>query len=171
MDIFPEVHYYYCKRLSDLDKKFDINLFPKLCLLNKNISFCFRGDDLFIEDPNNKDILYFTIGFMKFDPVDDFPKYFHFGIQFLSKYQLCFDPKNKIIAYYGFKEEYNPKKKSKSYSYIIYISIIVILAIILFSLGMLLQKKLTKIPRKIRANELNDDDFLYEKKECNLPID
>ena len=170
MDIFPEVHYYYCKRLSDLDKKFDINLFPKLCLLNKNISFCFRGDDLFIEDPNNKDILYFTIGFMKFDPVDDFPKYFHFGIQFLSKYQLCFDPKNKIIAYYGFKEEYNPKKKSKSYSYIIYISIIVILAIILFSLGMLLQKKLTKIPRKIRANELNDDDFLYEKKECDLPI-
>ena len=167
MEIFPDIHYYYCNKNSDIDKKFDINLFPKLCLTNQNISFCFDNNDLFIEDPNNENIIYFNIVFMKYNPISDFPKYFHFGIIFLEKYQLSFDPKNKIIYYFGFpEEETNKKKKEKKYiRLILYISIIIVLVIILVALGMLLQKKLTKFPRKIRANELNDDDFLYEQKE------
>ena len=36
--------------------------------------------------------------------------------------------------------------------------------ILLFILGMLFQKKIIKLPRKIRANELDDDDYEYKAK-------
>ena len=167
MNIYPDIHYYYCDITYDKKKEFNINLFPKLYLEISNITFCFEYNDLFIEDPNNKNILYFIVAFTKFDPSDEYEfwKYFHFGFQFLEKYQLSFDPKAKKIYYFGFKEEIINKKNDKKINKIIlYVIIIVVLCIILVVLGMLLQKKLTKIPRKIRANELNDDDFLYDQK-------
>ena len=164
INISKDIHYYYCDISLDKEKKFNINLLPKLCLEISNTTFCFNYNDLFVKDPNNENILYFIIAFMKFDPISDYPRYFHFGLQFLSKYQLSFDPKNKIIYYFGL-EEYNKKKENKSsYKYVYYIIIIVVLAIILVALGMILQKYLTKTPRKFRANELTDDNFLYEEK-------
>ena len=94
-------------------------------------------------------------------------RFFHFGLQFYSKYQLSFDPKNKRIYYFGTKEQSNQKNKNDNnsqnnwYRVVLIILIIVVAGIVLLALGMLLQKKLTKLPRKVRANEL-DDNFLYE---------
>ena len=165
MNISKDIHYYYCDISLDKEKKFNINLLPKLCLGILNTTFCFDYNDLFIKDPNNENILYFMIAFMKYDPISDYSKYFHFGLQFLAKYQLSFDPKNKIIYYFGLEENNSTKKKKKSYKIVYYIIIIVVLAIILVVLGMILQKYLTRTPRKIRANELNDENFLYGEKE------
>ena len=161
------IHYFYCNINFDTEKKFDITLFPKLCMGDLNTSFCFDYKDLFVEDPNDKNIIYFLVGFMKFDPLNDYSKYFHFGLLFLTKYQLSFDPKNKKIYFFDVVENKNTQKKelegNKS-NKLVLIIIIIVLCILLVSIGMLIQKKLTKFPRKIRANELNDDDFLYEQK-------
>lgn len=123
MDINPDIHYYYCDISLDKNKEFNFQLFPKLCLEDSNITFCFENNELFIEDPNNKDIFYFTIAFSKFNHNDEFWKYFHFGIQFLAKYQLSFDPKTKKIYYFGFEEEIinrNDKKNEKKLNKIFY---------------------------------------------------
>ena len=167
MNKYPNIHYYYCNTSLDKDKKFDIKSFPDLCMDISNSTFCFNYNDLFIEDPNDKNILYFIIVFMNYDPTSDYTKFFHFGLQFYSKYQLSFDPKNKRIYYFGTKEQSNQKNKNDNnsqnnwYRVVLIIIIIVVAGIILLALGMLLQKKLTKLPRKVRANEL-DDNFLYE---------
>ena len=171
LDIDQAIHYYYCKISSDAEKKFDIKSFPKLCMGDSESSFCFDYNDLFVQDPNDKNIFYFLIGFKKYDASDSH-KYFRFGLLFLSKFQLSFDPKNKIIYYFGINEENekesdnnknkNEEKKGKKIA--MYIVVIASACIILVILGMLIQKQLTKIPRKIRANELNDDEFLYEQK-------
>ena len=165
IDKYPDFHYFYCNSKFDLEKKFNINSFPRLCMDYINYTFCLDNNDLFIQDPKDKNILYFMIIFKKWDPVDDFPKYFHFGLQFLAKYQLSFDPVTKIIYYFGKKEDIKEKEENNSSKLYIKISIIIVLAIILIILGMILQKNLTKTPRKIRANELDDQDFLYEQKE------
>ena len=187
MDINPDIHYYYCNINLDIEKKFDLSLFPKLCLgiENINTTFCFDDKDLFVQDPNNKDIIYFLFGFMKFDPINDYSKYFHFGVQFLTKYQLSFDPKYKKIYFYDVVEgedkdkdkdkgkdkdkdenkDMNKEDEGNNTNYVLLIIIIIILCILLVAIGMLIQKKLTKVPRKIRANELGDENFLYEQKE------
>lgn len=177
MNKYPDIHYYYCNIGLDKNKEFDIKTFPELCMGYSNNVFCFNYNDLFIEDPNDKNILYFIMGFKKYDPNNEYYKYFHFGLQFFSKYQLSFDPKNKRINYFGIKEksnenkndeennENNKKTENNSSNIALIIILVIVAAILLLSLGMLLQKKLTKIPRKIRANELDDDNFLYEKKE------
>ena len=166
MNSNSSIHYYYCNINLDKENKFDISLFPKLCMGDLNTTFCFDNKDLFAEDPNDKNIIYFLVGFMKFDPSNDFSKYFHFGLQFLTKYQLSFDPKNKKIYFFNVVENSKTKEvEGKESNTVILIIIIIVLCIFLVSIGMLIQKQLTKIPRKIRANELNDDDFLYEQKE------
>ena len=170
MNMYPDVHYYYCNKT----KEFDIKKFPSLCMKEKeksNKTFCFNYNELFVEDPKDKNIIYFLIVFKKFNPSDDSSKYFHFGLQFLAKYQLSFDPKEKKIYFYGKDEESKPKeerKPSSSSSFIIKcVVIIIILSIILFVLGMLCQKQISKLPRKKKANELLDDNFEYEQKNIN----
>lgn len=174
MNMYPDIHYYYCNINLDKEKKFDIKSFPSLCMKEKTISnntFCFNYNDLFVEDPNNKNVFYFMIVFKKFDPINDSSKYFHFGLQFLSKYQLSFDPKDKKIKYFGKSEQIKEKEEKNSSSsssfYFQAIVIIIVLAIILFVLGMLFQKQISKLPRKNRANELLDDNFEYEQKNIN----
>ena len=171
MNKYPNIHYYYCNTSLDKDKKFDIKSFPDLCMDISNSTFCFNYNDLFVEDPNDKNIIYFLIVFKKFSPSDDSSKYFHFGLQFLAKYQLSFDPKEKKIYFYGKDEESKPKeerKPSSSSSFIIKcVVIIIILSIILYVLGMLCQKQISKLPRKKKANELLDDNFEYEQKNIN----
>ncbi len=165
MNKYSNIHYYYCNIGLDKDKKFNIKSFPDLCMGDSNRTFCFNYNDLFVEDPNDKNILYFTVVFMKFDPISDYSKFFHFGLQFYSKYQMSFDPKNKKIYYFGINEKSNQNNNNNtgnSSRLILIIIIIVVVAIILLALGMLIQKKITKFPRKIRANELDDDNFLYE---------
>ena len=114
LDKYPDFHYFYCNSKFDLEKKFNINSFPRLCMDYINYTFCLDNNDLFIQDPKDKNILYFMIIFKKWDPVDDFPKYFHFGLQFLAKYQLSFDPVTKIIYYFGKKEDIKEKEENNS---------------------------------------------------------
>ena len=167
MNKYPDFNYIYCNLNFDLKKEFNFNSFPKLCMEYLNSTFCLDNNDLFIQDPKDNKIIYFMIIF-KYDYVDDFSKSFHFGLQFLSKYQLSFDPKAHKIYYFGNKDDNKEKEEiednNNSSKLYIKIIVIIVLAIILVILGMIIQKALTKNIRKNRANEL-DDNFLYEEKE------
>ena len=80
----------------------------------------------------------------------------------MGKYTLSFDYENKKIGYY-----YKNKVKNKgiynnqNLQRILRILSIIFLIFIIFVLGMICQKKLNKTPRKIKANEL-DENYIYE---------
>ena len=54
---------------------------------------------------------------------------------------------------------------NKKYYTILFICLIILFGILLFVLGMLFQIKILKIPKKKRANELDDDYEYMAKKE------
>ena len=81
------------------------------------------------------------------------------GIHFLQKYQLGFDPDNMEVAFYEQSNE--NKNKENNFNIILIASGVVVGAILLFISGVLFHKFFSKIQKKNRANEL-DDDFVYE---------
>ena len=80
---------------------------------------------------------------------------------------MSFDYENKRVGYYLSKEIQILEQKDNKYINIIFkiIGIIFLIGII-FILGMKFQKKQIKIPRKNKANEL-DDDYEYSPYENN----
>ena len=92
--------------------------------------------------------------------------------KFCEKYQFEFDNDKKIIRYYSVIEniEENRNKEIKTEdkennNIVIFICLIILFGILLFVLGMLFQKNILKIPKKKRANELDDDYEYMAKKE------
>ena len=183
MSLYPNIMYYMC----DITKKgennlsFDINKFPNLIfehkILEKNFTFTYK--DLFIQDINNKNIYYFLFVFDRNKIFSMNEDRFILGMKFFEKYQFEFDNDKKLIRYYDTidiidnreenKNNENSNNGKKDNNMIIYICLIILFGIILFVLGMLFQKKILKLPKKKRANEL-DDDYEYmakneEKKE------
>ena len=176
MTLFPHIIYYVC----DSSKKgynntsLDLEKFPKITFshtrLNANFTLTYK--DLFIQDLHNKNIFYFLFAYDRkrmFEINDD---RFVLGMKFFEKYQFEFNNDAKSIRYYDIKdinddetedvknnENENQKKDSNIF---LYIGLIALFGILLFVLGMMFQKKIIKLPRKTRANEL-DDDFDYIK--------
>ena len=138
------------------DLVFEHNILEENFILTKNDLFSFNT---FNKSDNN---LYFLIMFEKDNKYN-----WTLGIPFLKKYRLSFNYETKKIGYYKDKENINQinenedNKKISLGSIFIKIIIIVILICIIFILGMLFQKKIIKIPRKIKANEL-DDNYEYD---------
>ena len=94
------------------------------------------------------------------------------GIPFLKKYRLSFNYDTKSIGYYKnddkiifeIKKEENNKYSFFNNSFFKIICI-VILVVIFFILGMIYQRKIIKFPRKIKANELEDNyEYDFNKK-------
>ena len=110
-----------------------------------NYSFNFTYQDLFIKN-NNKYV--FAIVFTNNENV----KYWIMGEKFLRKYQLIFDLDKKIIGFYK-------QQENKSSSYLILI-LLVFFILITISLSIYIFFCIKK-PRKIRANELEDDNYDY----------
>ena len=146
---FSTFHYFYC------DKSVDIKKFKQLIFHLKEIqfNFTFNPEDLF-QEINGKNI--FKIVF--------YPYYnllWVFGRMFLKKYNLYFDREKKLI--YIEKENYN--KKFFFHSFIFWIIFFLILFILI--LGFYIFFYLKKYPRKLRANELEDEYSYLPNKRIN----
>ena len=124
----------------------DINLknFPTLFFISQGIDFVFNltGEDLFIKE-NNK--YYCLISFLK----GNFK--WVLGEVFFKKYEIIFDLDRKSIAFYID----HPKTKFNYYIYLLFLLGIIILILI----GILI-KCYHYLPRKKRANEL-EEQFEY----------
>ena len=169
---------YVCNSKSDLFIEKYNNNFPKLYFKHHELNKTFILDqyDLFSYNKINKSDtrLYFLVFFSnKNEPYHnpEFPggtviKRWKLGIPFLKKYKLYFNTDNRMITYYEkFKIDYknndnnNKEKESQKSkkSNLIKILIIGALFIIFFVLGILFHKNIIKLPRKKKANELEDD--------------
>ena len=136
--------YYTC------DRKEKISDFPILKLNHKelNYTFEFNYNDLFIL----KDDIYYCL--IIFD-INNKRVNWRMGKPFFKKYQLSFETDRKLIGFYIRKKKIN----------ILWIIIICLILIIIFLIILMIRKYLN-MPRKIRANELNDDfEYLVQDKD------
>ena len=158
---------FYCtKEAVEKFKPIVFELQSKYCANNANAKFEFTKDDLFIKDKNSdKDIYYFQI---IFNNVGFFYNYL-FGKPLFKKYQMVFDQDRKTFGFYLQSNNKvnnqntidNNSESDKNTSLKISWGIVIVLVI--FSLGLLyaLHKLFNKLPRKLKANEL-EENFSYE---------
>ena len=145
--------FFYCKNT----KEFNPKEFQSIYFKSNKLEIIFELDyqDLFYY---KDDFVYFLITFKEGDTL------WRLGEVFLKKYYIIFNQDSKTMGYYqGMEKEKTPYKES-SFD-IKYFFIIVVLVLILISLivvAILYYKK--RGPRKIRANELDDDDYDYQAK-------
>ena len=170
---------YVCDNTSKLFREKFESDFPKLLFqhYDLNKTFIFDQNDLFTYNYLNKSDhnIYFLILFSdkkgKFNPYNPSQneiQRWRLGTPFFKKYKLIFNADSKEISYYEvFKpinsesEKENPEENSNKQLYLILeIGGAVLLLIIVFVLGYLCHKKIIKIPRKKKANEL-DDEYEY----------
>ena len=158
---------YVCNGKSDLFWDYYNNKFPDLVFLVKNIDdkLILTKEDLFFKNPNDKSDtnIYFRV-------------YFHIiitttwelGRTFLKKYRFSFDYGENLIYYHKSKIIDNINKNTaideKNNSQIFKIFLVVLFCLIIFVLGILFHKSIIKIPRKIKANEL-EDEYHYQNEE------
>ena len=145
---------YYCDKDVDIEKlKFgDISFVIK----SKNISCEFTNKDLWMEKNGYK---YFLVIENEF-----FNDNWYLGKPFFKKYPMVFDPDNKIIGLYTKSIENNNSNNgtdNSTSSTLVYIIVIVGLVIIVIGLIILLIYCYMKLPRKMRPNELSDDNYDY----------
>ena len=137
--------------------------FPELILESKDLEkkFILNIYDLFAFNNYNKTDynLYFLIFFNNKQTNEN--RNWVLGIPLFKKYKMLFDYENKRIGYYPNDEAKIKDNKDDTFNSnnIFKIIVVIILIIIIFILGMKFQRKLIKIPRKNKVNEL---DELYE---------
>ena len=152
---------YKCDSKSEIFLEKLNNKFPDLVFEHKELEekFILTGKDLFTFNIYNKSdtYVYFVILFPQVELRDrGHPMSWILGIPFLKKYTLSFNYDNKIIGYLK-NNNISPFKDSSSYKKEIIIGTIFIVSIILaFIFGMYTHKKLSKKPRKSKANELEE---------------
>ena len=137
------------------NENLNIKQFGNLTFYSKQLNYTFILNyyDLFQKEG---DKYYFLI---IFDPV--IYQNFEMGEPFLRKYFLLFDQDRKIIGFYNINKSDYPKY---NFAYII----IFILIGVCIILSAFLTKYILYKPRKIRANELEDNyDYLPENQENN----
>jgi len=133
---FPELIF----ESIDLGKNFSLNIYDLFSYNNYNIS-----------DTN----IYFLIFFNKKEKYEN--ENWILGVPFFKKYTLSFDYENKKIGYYYKNQENKEEEKNNNINIIFRIFALVFIIVIIFILGRIYQKKMIKIPRKNKANELNDN--------------
>ena len=153
-----------CKGDSDYFLNLLKNKFPELIFESKDLEkkFSLNIYDLFSYNIYNKSDtnLYFLILFYKIEKTNN--KNWILGIPFFKKYTLSFDYENKKIGYYYKTKVKNKEiKNNKIILQILKVLGIIFLICIIFIFGMICQKKINKIPRKIKANEL-EENYIYE---------
>ena len=174
MTLYPNLIYYMCdsSKKGQNNLSFDIKSFPNITFEHKRLggNFTLNYKDVFIQDIYNKNIFYFLFVFDRNKIFNANEDRFILGTKFFEKYQFEFDNDKKLIRYYDIINNNicdnfycDNNKDKKDYKIILFICLIILFGIILFVLGMLFQKKILKLPRKARANEL-DEDFEYKSK-------
>ena len=156
-----EYTYYYCddSLYNNIKASFKKIIFKQVSLSKK---FELTFDDLFLR---LNGYLIFLVIFSTHQH-----KNWDFGTPFLKKYQFDFDFQNKKVGYYHVERintnlEMFPTQNN-FLKYTLLILLILILSIVLVILGIYIGKN-SFSKRKKRANELDDDDYEYEKKEGN----
>ena len=170
---------YLCDGESNEFKEAYKNSFPNLTFFHRdfNKSFILTKEDLFtknIENQTDKNIYFLVIfsnlkdDFNPYNPSKNTIQRWKLGIPFFKKYQLYFNSDSKTISYiYEEDEKISDEEKKENNethnkgSIILLIVLIVIFTIVVFVLGMLFHKNIIKLPRKKKANEL-DDEFEYK---------
>ena len=152
---------FYCTK--DALKNFKPIIFKlqsKYCPTITNANFEFTADDLFIKDNNDNDKYYFQIIFN----TDGLFHNWVFGKPLFKKYQMVFDQDKKTYGFY-LENNFNiintlPNNIANTSTKISWVLVVFLLIV---SLGLLyaLHKLLPKIPRKLKANEL-EENFSYE---------
>ena len=144
-----------CQNTYEVDDY--IKSFPSLYFeLPNDLKFVFTYKDLF---KLFNDRLYFMIIF-KIEAILAFSPKWIMGEPFLRKYFFLFDQDRKIIGFY------NKIDEDKKYTFA-YIVIFILIGICIILIALLTKYVLYK-PRKIRANELEDNyDYLPENQENN----
>ena len=137
--------------------KNDINKFPKIIFrrYRTNLNFVFEGNELFYY----KDNKYFFKVFKEYSKTT----IFEFGRIFLRKYLTVFNFDSKKISFYknkeGKEDENNMNENDYLWKIILLISLLVIF--IFLGFGIFIGKKIYQ-KRGKRANELDDDNYLYD---------
>ena len=142
-DYLRNISLFYC------DKNFDITNFKNLTFILKDINFKFDFSyhDLFIKNDSN-----FIFSIVFDNNTENSSTTWILGKVFMKKHQFIFDMDRKIIGIY------NGYSNSNGFNF--YLFSLIILIIIIICLVYYMYFYLKK-PRKIRANELEDDNFLY----------
>ena len=130
------------------NKNFDISTFKNFSFVLKDIDyeFVFTYKDLFID--NGSKYIFSIIFDLK---INDKDNTWILGKTFMKKYQLIYDLDRKIIGLY---------KANSNKGFNFYILFLVLLFFVIISLIYYIFFYI-KTPRKIRANELEDDHYLY----------
>ena len=169
---------YVCDSKSDLFKQKFQNEFPKIYFHHDELNTTFILDKYDLFTYNNLDKtdtkIYFLVLFQNKDdpyvspeaPSKAIIKRWKLGIPFLKKYKLYFNNEERIISYFekfidntkgdGDNDNTNLDENRKDYTWL-KILIIIFLLLIFFVLGILFHKNIIRLPRKKKANELEDD--------------
>ena len=156
---------YVCNSKSKLFLDY-YNIFPDLIFKIDNIEdeLILTKNDLFFYNEYNKSDtnIYFIIYFNTI-----YTTRWILGRTFFKKYRLSFNSDTSYIVYHKKKIEeekiennVNNENIKNNNNIIIKIVFIIFLILIIFLLGFLFHKSITKIPRKQKANEL-EDEFDY----------
>jgi hypothetical protein len=149
--------------LEILEKKFPDLIFEHEELEEK---FIFTAKDLFTYNMYNKSDtkLYFMVLFPRTKDMYH-PMNWYLGTPFFKKYILSFNYDNKMIGYLKQNDIPSSENKFSVFKKEIIIGVIFAFSVILaFTLGIYTHKRLSKGPRKSKANELDDDNFEYVNK-------
>ena len=166
---------YECDGKSSLFQNYYNNKFPDLIFLLKNIDdkLILTKEDLFFKNPNDKSDtnIYFSIYFNNVQTIT-----WRIGRIFLQKYRFSFNHDISLIYYHKSKDVNNIKEKNiidgNKKSNVLKICLIVLFGLVIFILGFLFHKSLIKLPRKMKANELNDEyDYQNVKKNKQINKD
>jgi hypothetical protein len=139
----------------------DINNFPEINLYKFKIgyNFTFIGKELFYKRDNK----YF---FRMIVNLKESEKNIQVGRLFLKKYQVIFNSDSKTMSFYKknevkIEETINTNKTNSKLLIIFFI----LIGLIFFGIGIYFGKKFCNFQRKRYANELEDDNFIYESKD------
>ena len=160
--------YYVCYNDTfDNSSYFSFENFSTINFQHEEFNFALNASDLFIQDPNDKNIFYFLIVFREsyYDYGEE--EYWILGLPFMKKYAFSFDPNNIIMGFYTQIRELIIDDKNNLQNYWVYILLGVILFILIGG-GVFLfiwfefnkNKKREIKPNEIPGNneKLTDDD-------------
>ena len=156
--------YYYCKNDKNVINQIK-SVFPGINFKSQDLNFNFtlEADDLFIEENN---YIFCLIYFYK----NENQRMWKMGKPFLKKYQFSFNYDQKMLSFYNRIDD-EPKQKN-GVSTVVFILVIIATIIIVSIICFIIFKFFLyeRFFRKKRANELDDDDYLYSSSKQQINI-
>ena len=152
---------------SDLFSNEDIKNFPEINFFKYKLgfNFTFTGKELFSKKGNKyffKMVIYFQ----------QHLKVFYFGRLFMKKYKVIFNSDSKIMYFFDVNENINimnndDNPKTNRNNSLLILSYILI-GIVFLVVGIFFGRRYCYKKRRLYANELEDDNYIYETKEKNV---